>query len=277
MGDKMKKIDTFVENVFNKEKNGRIVLVSSGGTSVKLEKNTVRSIENFSTGKRGALCAEEFLLHGYYVIFLYRDISLLPFTNRFSLNDFFDKKNDNNQEFQILYEKNKKLYEKYSNNIVYIDYYDVETYLELYEYISKKVSIFGKRSIIFLAAAVSDFYIPKEKISEDKIQSNGEELTIKLFPIKKEINKIKTEWSPNSFLISFKLETDKDILFQKATKAIIKTKSDLIVANLLQTRYKVVYFVTPNEKIDIIEQKGEDNIEKEIVNEIVERHELFMK
>ena len=158
-----------------------------------------------------------------------------------------------------------------------LDYNDIETYLELYEYISKKLSIFGKRSVIFLAAAVSDFYIPKEKISENKIQSNEEGLMIQLFPIKKEIYKIKTEWNPNSFLISFKLETDKDILFQKANKAIIKTKSDLIVANLLQTRYKVVYFISPNEKVDIIGQKGEDNIEKEIVNEIVKRHELFLK
>ena len=52
---------------------------------------------------------------------------------------------------------------------------------------------------------------------------------------------------------------------------------DLIVANLLQTRYKVVYFISPNEKVDIIGQKGKDNIEKEIVNEIVKRHELFLK
>lgn len=35
-----------------------MVLVTSGGTSVPLEKNTVRSIENFSTGKRGAASAE---------------------------------------------------------------------------------------------------------------------------------------------------------------------------------------------------------------------------
>lgn len=35
-----------------------VVLVTSGGTSVPLEKNTVRSIENFSTGSRGAKSAE---------------------------------------------------------------------------------------------------------------------------------------------------------------------------------------------------------------------------
>jgi phosphopantothenate-cysteine ligase len=36
----------------------RIVFITSGGTSVKLEKNTVRSLENFSTGGRGRRSAE---------------------------------------------------------------------------------------------------------------------------------------------------------------------------------------------------------------------------
>ena len=35
-----------------------VVLISSGGTAVPLEKNTVRQIENFSTGMRGARSAE---------------------------------------------------------------------------------------------------------------------------------------------------------------------------------------------------------------------------
>jgi hypothetical protein len=37
---------------------GNTYLLSSGGTSVPLEVNEVRSIENFSTGKRGAMIAE---------------------------------------------------------------------------------------------------------------------------------------------------------------------------------------------------------------------------
>ena len=36
----------------------KVILVTSGGTSVPLEKNTIRSIENFSTGLRGAISAE---------------------------------------------------------------------------------------------------------------------------------------------------------------------------------------------------------------------------
>jgi phosphopantothenate-cysteine ligase len=60
--------------------------VTSGGTSVPLEKNTVRSIENFSTGRRGALSAESFLREGFYVIFLYRKNSIQPFKVHLDLN-----------------------------------------------------------------------------------------------------------------------------------------------------------------------------------------------
>ena len=35
-----------------------IVCVSSGGTTVPLEQNTVRFIDNFSSGERGAVSAE---------------------------------------------------------------------------------------------------------------------------------------------------------------------------------------------------------------------------
>ena len=36
----------------------RVVVVTSGGTTVPLERNTVRFIDNFSTGSRGARSAE---------------------------------------------------------------------------------------------------------------------------------------------------------------------------------------------------------------------------
>lgn len=35
-----------------------LVVITSGGTTVPLEKNTVRFIDNFSTGTRGATSAE---------------------------------------------------------------------------------------------------------------------------------------------------------------------------------------------------------------------------
>lgn len=58
-------LDSLVDKVKNKIKDWvsadpdtRIICITSGGTSVPLEKNTVRMIENFSTGSRGAISAE---------------------------------------------------------------------------------------------------------------------------------------------------------------------------------------------------------------------------
>jgi phosphopantothenate-cysteine ligase len=62
---------------------GKIVVVTSGGTTVPLEVNTVRFIDNFSTGERGAACAEYFLELGYRVIFVHRRGSILPLTRSF--------------------------------------------------------------------------------------------------------------------------------------------------------------------------------------------------
>jgi phosphopantothenate---cysteine ligase (ATP) len=56
----------------------RLVLVTSGGTTVPLENQTVRFIVNFSAGTRGATSAEYFLQQGYAVIFFHRQFSLLP-------------------------------------------------------------------------------------------------------------------------------------------------------------------------------------------------------
>lgn len=64
------KIKSFVEKInylsqkysnFKQINSKPIILVTSGGTSVPLELNTVRSIENFSTGTRGARSAEFFI------------------------------------------------------------------------------------------------------------------------------------------------------------------------------------------------------------------------
>ncbi len=65
-------------------------MVTSGGTTVPFEKNTVRFLDNFSQGTRGAASAEQFLEEeeeassereegAYAVVFLHRQGSLRPF------------------------------------------------------------------------------------------------------------------------------------------------------------------------------------------------------
>ena len=56
----------------------RIALVTSGGTLVPLEARTVRFLDNFSTGARGAALAEGLLAAGYAVVFFHRAGSRRP-------------------------------------------------------------------------------------------------------------------------------------------------------------------------------------------------------
>src|ERR1700722_5438675 len=64
----------------------KVALVTSGGTTVPLENQTVRYIDNFSAGTRGATSAEYLLDCGYAVIFLHRAFSLLPYSRHYSHN-----------------------------------------------------------------------------------------------------------------------------------------------------------------------------------------------
>lgn len=58
-----------------------------------LEHNTVRFVDNFSAGTRGAASAEYFLDNGYAVIFMYRQKSLEPFARHFSGQKFLNMLN----------------------------------------------------------------------------------------------------------------------------------------------------------------------------------------
>lgn len=76
--------------------------------------------------------------------------------------------------------------------------------------ITKQMSVHDGPSLMYLAAAVSDFYLTDP--AEHKIQSREiEKLVITLKPVPKILGMIK-EWSPKSIVISFKLETDESIL-----------------------------------------------------------------
>jgi len=57
-----------------------IALVTSGGTITTLEQNTIRYLDNFSTGQRGAISVEEFCKRGYAVVHLWREGSTAPYS-----------------------------------------------------------------------------------------------------------------------------------------------------------------------------------------------------
>jgi len=133
-----------------------------------------------------------------------------------------------------------------------LEFTSIEEYLTLLEFAAKELNRFGSNVCFYLAAAVSDFYIPDDLMAQHKIQSS-EGLHLDLQQVPKLLGKLTTEWAPMAYCVSFKLETDSNQLVSKATGAIQKYKVHLVVANLLQTRFdecKIIYAVNniDNEK-----------------------------
>src|SRR5436305_6953750 len=101
----------FIDFHLDASSNRRIALVTSGGTTVPLENQTVRFIDNFSAGTRGATSAEYFLQEDYAVIFLHRQFSLLPYSRHYShsTNCFLDFMDDVDGEVVVRPEYQEKM------------------------------------------------------------------------------------------------------------------------------------------------------------------------
>lgn len=272
---------------YHNSRDRRVVLVTSGGTTVPLENQTVRFIDNFSAGTRGATSAEYFLQAGYAVIFLHRQYSLLPYSRHYShsTNCFLDFLREGshgsvvaNEEYR---EKMLSVLRKYSwakenNMLLLLPFTTITDYLWSLREIAQLMRPLGSKSLFYLAAAVSDFFIPKSRMAEHKIQSSGamegsnhetgpgkaeetgvepemgttsiqsKKLVVNLDPVPKFLKRLVDGWAPEGMIVSFKLETDPSILISKAHYSLERYSHHLVIGNLLSTRKWEVVFVSPN-------------------------------
>ena len=306
-----------------------IALVTSGGTAADLEVNSVRCLDNFSTGLRGAISVEQFLARGYAVIHLQREGSASPyarvlttqlmglkqanfglsaasFGRLFAAGDMEEdtqdqlvqsvlsseqydpfmtdpnspsssngqassssvnngsKKRKNASSSTSSVELHRKITNSSrlqsaikeraavlkENRLLTISFRSVEEYLAKLQLCAQALQDSQSLAILYLAAAVSDFYIPKEERSEHKIQSADGSLTLQLQQVPKVMGLLRETWAPDAFLCSFKLETDKQILRSKAERAVKKYGSHLVIGNLLHTRHSQVWMLAPEERIE---------------------------
>lgn len=250
----------FIEFHLEASSDRRLVLVTSGGTTVPLENQTVRFIDNFSAGTRGATSAEYFLQEGYAVIFLHRQFSLLPYSRHYShsTNCFLDFMDDANGEVIVRHEYQEKMrhvlrqYQMAKKNrmLLLLPFTTVTEYLFELRNLAMLMQPLSNRALFYLAAAVSDFFIPRERMEEHKIQSSsetpgtGKQLVINLDPVPKFLSKLVSSWAPReSMIVSFKLETDPSLLVSKAEQALDRYGHDLVIGNLLTTRKWEVVFI----------------------------------
>ena len=276
----------------------KLVLVTSGGTTIPLEKNTVRFLDNFSTGSRGAASAEYFLEMGYFVVFLHRRSSLKPFSRKMpDPRDMFDDAVREasgslllvNDDVAKLIASAHTKYKQYRCRLVELSFESLADYLHLLWMICAKIAPFGRRALLYLAAAVSDFYLPLDAMSDHKTQSSKGDLELKLKTTPKILKTLCDEWVPKALVVTFKLETDPDILLTKAVGALDNYGHEVVVANLLSTRRSEVILVkrldierdqnTTMEKISLTEDQtlAGDEIEEFIVKELSSLHDEKIK
>ncbi|KAI9842488.1 MAG: hypothetical protein M1838_003103 [Thelocarpon superellum] len=259
----------------------RVVLVTSGGTTVPLENQTVRFVDNFSAGTRGATSAEYFLEAGYAVIFLHREFSLLPYSRHYShsTNCFLDFMREGpggtvvvNEQYQqaMLSVLRKYNWAQDHQMLLLLSFTTITEYLWDLRGIATLMRPLGPRGLFYLAAAVSDFFVPRDRMAEHKIQSSdvpatarddrsaaassrppssgvqGKKLIVDLDPVPKFLKRLVDGWAPECMIVSFKLETDPSMLVSKAKQALERYAHHLVIGNLLSTRKWEVVFVAPH-------------------------------
>lgn len=271
------------------EKRTRIVCVTSGGTTVPLEQRCVRYIDNFSSGHRGATSTEYFIKAGYAVIFLHRRGTCQPFCRSLpedSLLECLELASDSTvQVCQSYYEAVKSCVRDHhaavkGRFLLKLPFTTIFEYLQILQLIANSINDFGSHGMFYLAAAVSDFYVPWESMAEHKIQSASGPLDMRLSQVPKMLSVLRNDWAPVAFCISFKLETDIDILLKKAESALRKYKMNAVVANELLTRKEKVVVITNDGKIITVRRDsnlGDDDIEKPLIKLLVEQHSTYIK
>lgn len=280
------KIDQFIE--YHLKKNNRLVFITSGGSTVPLEAKTVRFIDNFSMGTRGSVSAEQFIKKNYAVLFLHRKRSLTPYERKFhntNLLDLMHYTDESHESFQFETTNKinmKELFDTYNdvkekNLLLKVEYNTIFDYLSLLDYTSNAIKSLKSSALVYLAAAVSDFYIPKNELPTHKIQSGSGNLILDLKPVPKCMGKLKAGWCPDAYIVSFKLETDISLLNSKCKRSLDKYKQDLVVGNILEDRKNSVSIMKANGEVTVLNlASGVEEIEEQIIEFLANAHTEFI-
>uniref|UniRef100_A0A2K6SDE1 Phosphopantothenate--cysteine ligase n=2 Tax=Saimiri boliviensis TaxID=27679 RepID=A0A2K6SDE1_SAIBB len=272
----------------------RVVLVTSGGTKVPLEARPVRFLDNFSSGRRGATSAEAFLAAGYGVLFLYRARSAFPYAHRFPPQTWLSALRPSGPAHSGLLsleaEENAlpgfaealRSYQEAAaaGTFLAVEFTTLADYLHLLQAAAQALNPLGPSAMFYLAAAVSDFYVPVSEMPEHKIQSSGGPLQITMKMVPKMLSPLVKDWAPKAFIISFKLETDPSIVINRARKALEIYQHQVVVANILESRQSFVFIVTKDSETKLLLSEEEIEkgieIEEKIVDNLQSRHTAFI-
>lgn len=212
----IEKLRQFLVSV--RSRNLKLAVVTSGGTTVPLERTAVRFLDNFSTGTRGAISAETFLTYHerngggeedrYAVIFLSREGSKQPFARHITVPKILNSCDLSSGSVAFYHPPMANALsdmKRMRDRLFVIHFRSVQEYLSDLRSIAKMVEPFGKSVLFYLAAAVSDFFIPDYLLPAHKIPSDDGNITIHLQKVPKCLGLLSQKWAPNAFIASFKV------------------------------------------------------------------------
>lgn len=177
-------------------------------------------------------------------------------------------------------------------------------YVSVFEYLQLLRAVcceLGKscetRAMVYLAAAVSDFYVPWASLPEHKIQSrdagaDGADgaggVTVRLEQVPKMLGHVRRSWCPSAFVVGFKLETDPELLARKASASLRKYGAHAVVANEMarrKDRVAIASLENVTEELgvapgtyDVLDRPaGEPDVERSLVDELVARHDRYAR
>ncbi|XP_064974020.1 phosphopantothenate--cysteine ligase 2-like isoform X2 [Musa acuminata AAA Group] len=210
------KLEDFITKISISSESGkpiRVVCVTSGGTTVPLEQRCVRYIDNFSSGNRGAASTEYFVKAGYAVIFVHRRGSCQPYCRYLPQDSFLDF-------FDIAENSTIKVCEPHGTVVkgairdyrkaveegflLKLPFTTIFEYLQILQMVATSMRCLKSHGMFYLAAAVSDFYVPWENMAKHKIQSAEGPLDMRLNQVPKMLLVLRKDWAPAAFCISFK-------------------------------------------------------------------------
>lgn len=238
------------------------ILVTGGGTSEDID--GVRRITNMSTGSLACEILEAFACQEHELIYLHGFHAKLPQGDKIRKIPCGDAKDVYDKMKHILTtEKIDLVIHAMAISDFTLDY--VVTKKSLCEELSRAKS---SEEII----AILDK--PKTAIPRDQKISSSEELLLALQKTVKILPELK-KWNPEIYLVSFKLlrDVEKEELISVARDQLIKTKSDLVLANDLKELSDQGHRAYLVREQDVQEVLGKKNIAQALLEHI--RKELL--
>jgi phosphopantothenoylcysteine synthetase/decarboxylase len=213
------------------------ILITSGGTRIPID--SVRHIDNMSSGRSGRQLAIEALRRGHEVLF------------------FTSKKGERLSVFKFDLSKSSykdlEVFDLFYKSILY-RYREVE-YDTYQEYHDRLLDLISKESFdsIVLCAAVSDYTVDEQK---GKISSSSG-IDLKLIPTQKVLPKVKKS-SPDSIVVGYKLLSGSTIeeLELICRKQLMDNRIDMVVGNdlsaLKQNKYFQLHLIRNLQKANLV-------------------------